>query len=70
MQITLVKFGQPETIDVPEGTTVAQALEAHDIDPDSAIRFRGETVSGSELSVVLAPGEVVVAAPPDIAHGA
>lgn len=70
MQINVVKFGQAETLDVPEGSTVAEVLEQAGIDPDATVRFRGETVEGEnrEILAVLA-GETVVAAPPQVAHG-
>lgn len=70
MEITLVKFGEAETISVPEGSTLAEALEAAGVDSDATIRLRGESVSGEGLDIVLAPGETVVAAPPRVDHGA
>ncbi len=70
-QITLVEFGNARTIDIDEDNdeTLAQALEKAGVDSDAIIRFRGETVSGEGLEVVLTPGETVVAAPPRISHG-
>lgn len=70
IQITVVNVGHARQITVEEGSTVADALVLAGIDPDSAIRFRGEALdSGEAVSLVLAPGEVVSAGPPNLSHG-
>lgn len=70
MQVTVLKFGTPQTVEVPEGTTLAAALSEAGIDPDAAIRFQGQTISGEEAQeIVLAPGSTFVADAPDVDHG-
>lgn len=70
MQITVVNVGTPRTITVEAGASVADALSAAGVDPESAIRFRGETInSQTAVELVLTPGEVVSAGPPHLSHG-
>jgi sulfur carrier protein ThiS len=67
--INVLKFGQGTTVEVDEGGTVRDALEAAGIDADATIRFRGQTLDGEDLDVVLVPGDTIVAAPPSVDHG-
>lgn len=70
IQITVVNVGSPRTITVPEGSSVADALEAAGVDSQSAIRFRGETLdSSATVELILSPGEVISAGPPNLSHG-
>lgn len=70
IQITVVNVGHARQITVEQGSTVADALELAGIDPDSAIRFRGEAIGSDEaVSLILTPGEVVSAGPPNLSHG-
>lgn len=70
MQVTVVQFGRREVVEVPEGSTLKDVLEESGIDPDSTIRFKGETVDGEQIEVLgVAAGDTVVAAAPDVSHG-
>lgn len=69
-QVTIVKFGAAQTLDIEEGTTLAEALEEAGIDPTATVRFRGESVEGEQRDLIaLVGGENVVVTPPAVNHG-
>lgn len=70
MQVTILEFGTPKTVEVEEGQSVADALVAAGVDTDAAIRFQGSNLSLDEArEIVLVPGATIVATPPDVDHG-
>lgn len=70
VEVTVVKFGQPQTVEVPEGSTLSEVLEEAGVDPDSAVRFRGETVNGEAREIVgVLAGETILTGPPEVSHG-
>ena len=70
VHVSVVNFGQAYEVEVPEGSTVRDALHAAGVDADATIRFRGETVDGEQTEVLaVLNGETIVAAPPAVNHG-
>lgn len=70
VEVTVVKFGQPQTVEIPEGATLSEVLEEAGVDPQSAVRFRGETVDGEERSIIgVLAGETILTGPPQVSHG-
>ena len=69
--VNVVNLGQPQQVPAGEGQTLREILEAAGVDLDSTTRFRGETLGSGDLdSVTPEAGDTVVAAPPQVSHGA
>lgn len=67
--VRLVSLGNPEReLELPEGCTVAQAIEVADLSPDIEVRVRGQRVENPAETPV-GEGDTLVAAPPAAKHG-